>query len=219
MEITRRRAVATDVQITVPIRRFEQLVAYPFSWTELATMSHVATTVADREFWRVQILEDWEGECMRTQACVRGRKRSHELAIHPLQQLLPVNREEPGIGVRSTEQKDQESPRTEEQDLLLCPPLKEWEWIRKVHYTHRYMRWKKRWQMVMCIFWSDAPHVRYLCNLLTAFPKPHLRVSAAKVVLSSEECFRLILPFIVKMRYEHVDEYIRRQYRRLGPHD
>ena len=182
-------------------------------------MSHVATRVADREFWRAQILEDWEGECMRTQACVRGRKRSHELAIHPLQQLLPVNREEPGIGVRSTEQKDQESPRTEEQDLLLCPPLKEWEWIRKVHYTHRYMRWKKRWQMVMCIFWSDAPHVRYLCNLLTAFPKPHLRVSAAKVVLSSEECFRLILPFIVKMRYEHVDEYIRRQYRRLGPHD
>ena len=46
-----------------------------------------------------------------------------------------------------------------------------------------------------------------------------LRVSAAKVVLSSKECFRNILPFIVKMRYEHVDEHIRRQYRRLGPHD
>ena len=186
-----------EVQITIPVERFQDLVAAPFSWSELARMSAMPIHVGDEQFWRVQILDVEGDECFRSQACVRAVSRSYSMRIEPMQCVLPAHRDEPKCGIWCTEQTDQESPRRDP-NLMFCGVLSEWQWVRSVHYTHRWLRWERRWRMVMCMLWTE-------------FGGPHARISATQVVLSSQEHFRNILPFLVKMRYECVSNRVMRQ--------
>ena len=182
-----------EVQITIPVERFQDLVSVPFTWGDLARMAGMRVNVGWGEyFWRVQMLEVDDISCSRAQVVVRSAPHTFSLQVDKLQTLLPAYRDCPNVGEPCNEETDQHSPRQDPR-YTFFGMLGEWHWIRQVHYTYRYSRWEKRWRFLLCLP-SDA------------YGRPHPKLSVEQTLLS--EWFRNILPFIVKMHYDCVSHGI-----------
>ena len=186
-----------EIQITIPVERFQDLLAAPLTWGELARLSAMQVQIGPDQdslahFWRVQMLEMEEDKAYRAQVCVRAIPWCSKLQIDSMQKLLPADAHNPNVGLRCTEANDQHSPRQDPRYMFFSE-MGEWRWICQVHYTYRYARWDRRWQMLLC------DHGRQ-----------HNQSTTQRVL---SDYFRDILPFLVKMRYHCVSEKVLQEIR------